>query len=239
VSMRVRRYDAHMDDDQVPAQYERRTLAYFDILGWKDVVQASVEEPALVSHLVAALSAPDFQARILKGSVMKITRFSDHVCFSVPGIGPPSIRSIATNTNMAVHNLMRLGFCVRGALVDGFLIHDQQQIFGPALLDAHYIESRVAKYPRIVLSESVAKWFEDDSIGFLQRHTPRLKDRDGLSCLDVLANIGRSEIQWIRQAIQNREPKKPDMDVRAKRNWIMSYLDSKEENLMEGSPSPA
>lgn len=219
----------------MPDQYQHRVLSYFDVLGWKDVVEQSVEEPILISHLMAALSAPSALEFSIMNSDVELTQFSDHVCISVAAGGEDSVQLIAMFTTEVVVRMMEFGFGVRGALVQGRLIHDSHRIFGPALVEAHYIESRVAKYPRIVLSEPVARQFEEDSAGKLKKHSPRLKDVDGLSYLDVLAHVPRKLFQGMRRALQYRMSK-PDLDVKAKLGWLMNYLDAKERDNPDRPP---
>lgn len=42
---------------------------------------------------------------------------------------------------------------IRGGIAIGKLRHTQTEIFGPAMNEAYYLESKIARYPRIVIYE--------------------------------------------------------------------------------------
>lgn len=52
-------------------------------------------------------------------------------------------------------NLLYQGFFVRGAIVKGRLYHDDQMVFGEALVRAYSMEQEVVRYPRIMLTSDV------------------------------------------------------------------------------------
>lgn len=52
------------------------------------------------------------------------------------------------------------GFFSRGAIVRGFGYSDRRLIFGSPLLEAHNLEMKQAKYPRIILSDEMKKSIE-------------------------------------------------------------------------------
>jgi len=50
---------------------------------------------------------------------------------------------------------MDLGVFVRRGISIGPLYHDTNVVFGPALVEAYKLESRIAKFPRILVSDQV------------------------------------------------------------------------------------
>lgn len=52
-------------------------------------------------------------------------------------------------------DLLCQGFFVRGAIVRGPLYHDDHMIFGSALVRAFQFESRIARFPRIIITREV------------------------------------------------------------------------------------
>ncbi len=64
-------------------------------------------------------------------------------------------RPILTAGLKLIVDLLHLGFLTRGAIVVGELYHRDNVILGPALLEAHKIESKEAFYPRIIVSQEV------------------------------------------------------------------------------------
>lgn len=53
-------------------------------------------------------------------------------------------------------DLLKHGYFCRGAVVKGKLYHDEETVFGEALVHAYRLESTIAKYPRIILPRDVA-----------------------------------------------------------------------------------
>jgi hypothetical protein len=51
--------------------------------------------------------------------------------------------------------LLGLGMLLRGAIVRGSALHTEDVIFGPALVDAYNLETKVSLHPRIMLSDPV------------------------------------------------------------------------------------
>jgi hypothetical protein len=58
-----------------------------------------------------------------------------------------------------VAELFLRGIFCRGGITNGELHHRSDAIFGQALIDAYYIESRLAVFPRIVVTESIVENF--------------------------------------------------------------------------------
>jgi hypothetical protein len=85
--------------------------------------------------------------------------------------------------------LLYQGFFTRGAVCKGLLHHDDQMVFGEALIRAHTLESTVVKYPRIMITKDVV----DDAL-----HSDKSKEfsefiipaEDGPSYLHVLWQLG-------------------------------------------------
>jgi hypothetical protein len=75
--------------------------------------------------------------------------------------------STAVNTDGLLHlfyvlegltiDLLFEGYFTRGAIVKGHLYHDDKMVFGDALVNAFHLESKVARYPRIMVSSAVAQ----------------------------------------------------------------------------------
>jgi hypothetical protein len=173
---------------------------------------------------------------------LRITRFSDHVAVSAPLFGRSSLFQVHSATLMLIRGLLIHGRCCRGALVFGDLRHGADTIFGPALIEAHDIESRVAKYPRIVLSDGAQRL-----ISMYHPDIPIRQDRDSLWYLDILGpydgDIGLADemldgVQRIFERQHNTYKNKlleqrgryltgpQDLDVQAKLGWLVDYIRS-------------
>ena len=49
------------------------------------------------------------------------------------------------------------GYLFRGGITVGDIVHDDECVFGPGLVRAYELESKVAQYPRFVLDRGVAE----------------------------------------------------------------------------------
>ncbi len=167
--------------------YESRWLLYVDILGWRDLIAAGVDAKLLEIveriHVVAEGSNENVRQQYLArdgkfeewipgvaGSVKinplflqhQFGAFSDHFVFSMPATYGPWFLNSASKL---VIDLLHAGVLTRGAAVLGDLFHRDNVIFGPALVEAAEIEVREAIYPRILLSPTVIKeWDNTESV---------------------------------------------------------------------------
>jgi hypothetical protein len=162
--------------------YEEQFTAFIDFLGFSEVSKQADDTTRLkVLELLLSLSALrsefDVQSEPNQGGGSRhqirpaVSTFSDHIVVSYPleriarDLGRPSddvvvtfvvlngfgrlLRSIAAAA-------LRLGFLIRGGATIGKLYHSQGVVFGEAMTEAFELESRVAIYPRVVLSPRVA-----------------------------------------------------------------------------------
>jgi hypothetical protein len=152
--------------------YENRLLAYVDVLGWKtacaDYSNLDRIERALAvihnysksysqSHRKKLLAIPQHigtpNPLFLK---VQFAAFSDHFVFSKPADFGGRIFSVQD----VCLELLKLGFLTRGAIVLGDLHHLDNEIFGPALIDAVRIEETEAIFPRIIVADDVVQHCE-------------------------------------------------------------------------------
>lgn len=111
-----------------------------------------------------------------------ISAFSDHIVYSFPlsALKPIPYFFIDRLANVVAEialDAMQFGCLVRGAITCGPLYHEQGVIVGQALIDAHDIESRTAKHPRVVVTDNVAT---------LAGGPILFRDDDGLFCLNYM-----------------------------------------------------
>jgi hypothetical protein len=111
---------------------------------------------------------------------------------------------------------LRIGFLIRGGVTIGKLYHSRGVAFGPALVTAVEVESRVAVYPRVVLSHEAAcqEWFVRQKLDVEQ-------SRDGLCCL-----------KYVQRMVL--EGARPGPDYRANLEaWLRGCISLISKNLVE------
>jgi hypothetical protein len=168
------------ETQQTAPGYEEQFTAFIDFLGFSEVSKQTEDTTRLkILDLLLSLSALrsefDIQSKPNEGGGTShqirpaISTFSDHIVVSFPleriahDLGPSDDRVLAlVILNQFVRLLrsiaaaaLRLGFLIRGGATIGKLYHSQGVVFGEAMIEAYEIESRIAIYPRGVLSQRI------------------------------------------------------------------------------------
>lgn len=116
-----------------------------------------------------------------------------------------------------ISKLSSANFFVRGGVSIGKMFHKSNMFFGPAFLESYELESEIAIYPRVILSNDVA-----NSVN----NIPYIKiAEDGLSYIDW--------IDFMKKAIEKKEFKTPsDLDyVSHIQELIEQNIDKNKHNL--------
>jgi len=157
------------------ANFRQRYIAFVDILGFSNIVLRMSEERHLFVTIRDALKGLDLQsqrfrkyrkqlndkrkrmvqsgrASLFPGITdLQMAAFSD--CYVISEIFPAWHVLAAVQTLGA--SLLKTGILTRGAVVYGEAYHKGRVLFGPGIVEAYKLESEVAKYPRILVTDSV------------------------------------------------------------------------------------
>ncbi len=236
-------------------KYQQRIVAFLDVLGWSAAIKQSIKDPMLAQQLGIVLDVAKTRAQIheqLKqqagdsvASVFpedtQITHFSDCILVSVAATEYARMY-IESELATIVSNLLKLGFLVRGAIVQGMLIHKESLAYGPALVQAYALESEIARVPRVILDPALAKqWMprpyvdkDKKLIGYQKIWT---QDVDGWTFFDFLrpfigmppevvsAQITRSHLEPLRSLIVSRLTEhKTSPNILAKYYWVARHF---------------
>lgn len=165
-----------------PLTYELRLIAFIDILGFKEIVKQSETEPSKIELIYSILEYLKDWEKTEKWDLKFIeieesaqykgvnnfdlrgktntTSFSDSIVVSVKVDQNVNEMASTLIVNLAYIGtvLLEKGILFRGGLTIGNIIHiDNGTVFGQGLIDAFMLETRSAKYPRIVLSDKLLK----------------------------------------------------------------------------------
>jgi hypothetical protein len=129
----------------------------------------------------------------------KIKIYTDNmiVGFPINEDGEEELNEILDNVSEYQFNLSLEGLFVRGGISVGDFYINDDIVFGPALLDAHYAESQLACYPRIVLDEKTVKKLHKymKCYDTAPQHNKILVDSDGQLFLNYLNTIFKYYIE--------------------------------------------
>jgi hypothetical protein len=144
------------DQESLPP-YQDRYCAFVDILGFRQLIDhlsaVSAQFGSLRSLLARVHGAKSGNPNAL-GSDFRAQSISDAVAISTlptrEGLG-----DIFRALELLAVDLLVEGYFIRGAIVRAPLYHDDQMVFGKALVQAYGLESEVVKYPRIMVAREV------------------------------------------------------------------------------------
>lgn len=134
--------------------YEERYVAFIDILGFRNVIARTTKEPRVVEDVRAAMNGISARAIKSRSAGMQATSFSDNIVLSVP-VSSDALTTLFETIDAFSTDLLTKNMLFRGAVVRGQLIHDENVVFGPALVHAYQLETNTAFHPRIMLHEIV------------------------------------------------------------------------------------
>lgn len=172
--------------------YENRLLLFVDILGWKDAIRDKDREPELRKavekiHERALVNNQAYREELIRQSGDRVNplflqvqfgAFSDHFVLSLPeGFG----WRIASSASNLIVDLLRKGWLTRGAIVLGPLHHQDNIVFGPALLEAVDLEKATC-FPRIQVSPSAVTHLSEFPSD--PRDQRVIKDHQGVSVVN-------------------------------------------------------
>jgi hypothetical protein len=143
-----------MVDDSI---YEDRAVLFLDILGFSELVKTGRERDIL-SVLEVTDEVKKKYPFVTQGD-MDISTFSDSIVVSAKiddGIG---VARVSHYAGYLAWKFLELGILTRGGIAVGKMYHKNGTAFGPAFIEAHELESKLAIYPRILATTDVHRSF--------------------------------------------------------------------------------
>lgn len=182
--------------------YENRVCCFIDILGFKEhideTIQNSVENTykiAKIQNIIVFIQELIYDLDNETSKSKVVTQFSDSVVISFRIEEKSEIISTLVTLLYVAFECANEGFFIRGGVSYGKLIHNNSMVFGPALNEAYYLESKKAFFPRIIINNeitSLALRYIDDSHEqpSIEKDLRRLvvKDDDGQYYIEYMSN---------------------------------------------------
>ena len=200
-------------------KYSIGFVAFIDILGWAELVDASANDQASfdrVYDIVAAIKGHADSVASGFSEGVRIKQCSDSILVTV-NISNTSQRpeKISLFSCLIARECFSRGLLVRGGITIGEFYHDGDALFGPAVTRAYYIEKSVS-LPIIAIDPSpivVGEFLDADEYGF---HVANWADdgsavgyeRVSISPLARLAS-GTYFVDWMRDDISDHQKYRP------------------------------
>ena len=219
-------------------------LAYFDILGWSDLIRSKRGTDVADKIFGAILQLKTARQLISEGQEMaaagvvdfgrtlRASFFSDSMLYSCAA-EPNEAAWLTDRVRLMCRWLLSEGLYTRGAVVVGDLHHEPDgTILGRALIEAHEIERDVAKYPRLIVTDAASRLLASAGER-AQTLGPFLRtDADGLAYLDIFADMGREALEAaqniVEQDLKRTENEKANhvvaLKLRAKYGWVRARV---------------
>lgn len=194
--------------------YIDRYCAFIDILGFRGLVRELQTDVSRFVKLQAALTKihkPSNAPQKDWSTDFQVQSISDAVAISTVANLSGLIHLFNAIETLAV-DLLKEGYLIRGALVKGKLYHDDQMVFGDALVRAYDLESTVVRYPRVMVTSDIIEEINHSTRGFFVEERKHYEIHleqadDGPHYVHVLRNIA-SEISRIQIENLNLRPEK-------------------------------
>ena len=184
-------------------EYTRCYVAFLDIMGFEKKVIKSQDDKVVLQVLIDAMnicaSIPTGGKKVTGAGgrerhiAVQSRFFSDSLVFFIEEKAEDLPHLLLVIRYMQ-DNLWAKGICLRGGIAVGGMYwaeNDQNITFGPELIDAYKLESELAIYPRVAVSEELYAHLQGiDSYPFAQREGNldgyARTDADGVHFLDLL-----------------------------------------------------
>ena len=137
------------------AVYEKRIVAFVDVLGFKTMIEDSETDTALRHKIKRAMEIIRKSASESWGERV-VSTFSDSAVISYK-LSQSSLFYLLIDIIHLQINLGALGIMIRGGIAIGDCYHDGNVIFGPAMNEAYRLEKIEAMWPRVVILSDTLK----------------------------------------------------------------------------------
>ena len=159
---------------------------------------------------------------------LKTAVLSDSFIASVP-FKRASFNKILRFIFVVQYMLLQEGIIARGAIAIGNLYHENNIVFGPALVNAYLLQEHNAIFPRTIIDEETLKICLGTTASAVDRKTTYnkfKKDSDGFWFYDFIGHditlYGKEAAQKIHDTIQLNLMENNSTRVKAKYEWIKS-----------------
>ncbi|REE07626.1 hypothetical protein DFQ09_1176 [Winogradskyella pacifica] len=182
--------------------YENRICCFIDILGFKQHLnqtinsagEDNIEKIKSIQSILNLSKSITSDTGLSKSKI--VTHFSDSIVISYKYDEESQLFSTLLNLLYVSMELANKGFLTRGGVAIGKLIHTDEVVFGPALVDAYNIESKLSKYPRIIVDKNV---IENGLQYHSENHT---KEEEKEYVMDIVTedNDGHYYIDYVQKS---------------------------------------
>jgi hypothetical protein len=169
-----------MEYNAVP-EMQYAVTAFLDILGFGAMVESD-SRATLPVHLPKILEVTDAVHATFARSGVGLRVFSDSIIISAP-LDPAAILTLIRSCANLQRLFIERGVLLRGGIAFGKHYQDERVLFSSSLVGAYLLESKRARFPRILIDRNTLDYFWNDpdtgDSGRAEFSGLILRDRDG------------------------------------------------------------
>ena len=201
----------------------KHCVAYLDMLGAKRKICEDTDSKFLnyLNMIFGdAIKEADWLSADIKEKIF-VKIFSDNILFAIEteddAMREENITTILNLVANICNEAFDFGYLLRGAIVENEFFHNNIIVYGKALVEAVYLEEKVAKNPRILVQKEI--------VDLLPQY--HLTNKDGNSFLNIFEySIGFDHITYKLQILKMLENNKDSDDIKEKIFWLIDYFNS-------------
>lgn len=206
-------------------ELKQHYVAFLDILGFSEMVISDVgseDQPNLTKLFRCHQGA----ANIFKNDPnCTVTQFSDSIVVAKP-FEINGFDWFATKVAEYQRHLLDEGLICRGGIAVNKHFSNGSFTFSAGVIDAYRVESTIARFPRVVVSQDLIDLIYPD-----QEEYPNflIKEDDGLVFLDYIGYFKERDFETLTQSIQRIVSGLTTLNtptLREKGMWLSSYSDA-------------
>jgi len=199
-------------------------IAFLDILGYSNMVKSDLEGPAGEEKYYQKLLQLQKETNGLKYENLDFTliQFSDSIIISAP-YKPNTFHSFSKLIAEYQFKLLMNKISIRGGITFGKHFFEEDFLFSSALIDAYNIESKLARYPRIIVSDDLYELLYSNKVNL-----EYITFDNNYKIIDFLHNalLDNDNIEILNEIITKLENNKSET-VSEKGLWLKEYLNYK------------
>lgn len=199
-------------------------VAYLDILGSKNFI-VNDKNNEFLNYLNMLCGDALLEVSSNKDIFIKI--FSDNILLAVSTeceiqTRKERIKALINRVGNIQNEILRYGYLVRGAIVEGDFFDNNIIVYGKGLVEAVQIEENVAKYPRVIVQKEISK--------LLPQYF--LIDEDNLVFLNQFIFSNKLEHINFKYQLLEMLKKKPNENIQKKIMWSINYFNKWHKSQM-------
>ena len=201
----------------------KHCVAYLDMLGAKRKICEDTDSKFLnyLNMILGdAIKEADWLSADIKEKIF-VKIFSDNILFAIETEDELTREKNITTILNLVANICNeafdFGYLLRGAIVENEFFHNNIIVYGKALVEAVYLEEKVAKNPRILVQKEI--------VDLLPQY--HLTNKDGYSFLNIFEySTGFDHITYKLQILKMLKNNKDNDGIKEKIFWLIDYFNS-------------